>query len=52
MAPKHDHDMYLDPLERSWWFIINWVVPGFIFFALVVLGFHFYCSAIAGNHFF
>ena len=52
MALKTDHDTYLDPLEKGWWFIINWVVPGLIFFALLVVVFHYYCSAIAGNHLF
>ena len=52
MALKNDHDAYLDPLEKGWWFITDWIVPGLIFFAMIALGFHYYCSAIAGNPFF
>ena len=50
MARKEDRDAYPEPEEKGWLFIINWAIPGLIFFALVVLGFHYYCSAIAGIH--
>ncbi len=52
MALENDHDAFLEPLEKGWGVIINWVVPGLIFFVLIVIGFHYYCSAIAGNPFF
>jgi hypothetical protein len=52
MAQINEQNSYLSPLEKSWWFIINWVVPGLIFFALILLGLHYYCSAIADNQIF
>lgn len=50
MAPEIDQDAIPDPIEKGWWFIVNWVIPGLVFFALLLLGFHYYCSAIAGSH--
>jgi len=52
MAQENDRDVYLDPMEKGLWLIVNWIVPGLIFFALIVLGFHYYCSAIAGDSLF
>jgi len=50
MILKNDQDTQSNPLEKGWLFMINWIIPGLIFFAMLLLGFHYYCSAIAGSH--
>jgi hypothetical protein len=43
-----DSDKYLDFYEKSWSFLVNWLIPAMIFIVLIAIGLHSYFITIGG----